>query len=268
MKKLIVLLALCMVFSVVLVACDNNTQTPDGTTEAPATDAPTEAPTTEAPTTEEPTTEEPTTEAPTTEEPTTEAPTTEEPTTEEPTTEAPTTEAPTTEEPTIESWDVDFSQHAISGSYAEPWPGNSLIPSLSASDLIYVMHYGSVNLGEVDLAKYSKVTVTYATPVGFDANGGDFGEQYNATAKRVMLLNTASAIQEGSAFEYLPAEDAIIASAEYAMSATNLEITTVEIDLSAVDYNGQTYLTFDFRNAENAFGATSYLIIVTDIVFE
>ena len=85
MKKLLVLLALCMVFSVVLVAC-NNEGTEDTTTDA-ATDAPTtEAPTTEAPTTETPT-EEPTTEAPTTEAPTTEAPTTEEPTTEEPTTE-------------------------------------------------------------------------------------------------------------------------------------------------------------------------------------
>ena len=164
--------------------------------------------------------------------------------------------------------DVDFSKAPISGSYAEPWAGNLLIPSLSAQDLIYVVHYGSINLGEVDLSKYSKVTVTYATPVGSDSAGGDFATQYEATAKRVMLLNTASDIQDGSAFEYLPAESAIIASAQYSMSATNLALTTVEIDLSAIDYNGQTYLTFDFRDANNAFGATSYLIVVTDIVFQ
>jgi len=86
MKKLLVLLALCMVLSVVLVACNDEPVDPtdgttDVTTEAPGTDAPTEG-TTDAPT--EGTTEAPTTEAPTTEAPTTEAPTTQEPTTEEP----------------------------------------------------------------------------------------------------------------------------------------------------------------------------------------
>ena len=260
MKKLLVLLALCMVISVALVACDNGEQPGEQTTAGT-----TEAPTTEEPTTEEPTTEEPTTEAPTTEEPTTEEPTTEEPTTEEPTTEEATTEAPAQPD---NSWDVDFSKAPISGSYPEPWAGNQLIPSLSAQDLIYVVHYGSINLGEVDLSKYSKVTVTYATPVGGDSAGGDFAAQYEATAKRVMLLNTASAIQENSAFEYLPEDSAIIASAQYSMSATHMALTTVEIDLSAIDYNGQTYLTFDFRDANNAFGATSYLIVVTDIVFQ
>ena len=83
MKKLLVLLALCMVLSVVLVACNDEPVDPtdgttDVTTEAPGTDAPTEGttetPTTQAPTTEEPTTEAPTTEAPTTQEPTTEGP--------------------------------------------------------------------------------------------------------------------------------------------------------------------------------------------------
>ena len=266
MKKLLVLLALCMVISVALVACDNGEQpgeqTTAGTTEAPTT----EEPTTEAPTTEEATTEEATTEEATTEEATTEEATTEEATTEEPTTEEATTEEQTTEPDN--SWDVDFSKAPISGSYAEPWAGNLLIPSLSAQDLIYVVHYGSINLGEVDLSKYSKVTVTYATPVGGDSAGGDFAAQYEATAKRVMLLNTASAIQENSAFEYLPEDSAIIASAQYSMSATHMALTTVEIDLSAIDYNGQTYLTFDFRDANNAFGATSYLIVVTDIVFQ
>ena len=85
MKKLLVLLALCMVLSVVLVACTEDTptdETTDVTTEAPSTDAPTEAPGTDAPT--EGTTESPTTEEPTTEAPTTQAPTTQEPTTEEP----------------------------------------------------------------------------------------------------------------------------------------------------------------------------------------
>ena len=168
----------------------------------------------------------------------------------------------------VEPWDVDFTQVSISGSYQDPWAGNTLVPTLTAEDIIFVAHYGSIDLGQVDLSMYNKVTVTYATPVGMDTVGGDFGAQYDATAKRVLLLNTASAIQEGSAFEYLPEESAIITSAQYNMSASNMELTTVEIDLSSVEYNGQTYLTFDFRNAENAFGATSYLIVVTDILFE
>ena len=49
------------------------------------------------------------------------------------------------------------------------------------------------------------------------------------------------------------------------MSATAGAVTTVEIDLSEVDYNGQVYLSFDFRNANNEFGATAYLIWVAGI---
>ena len=72
MKKLLVLLALCMVLAVMFVACEQPEtpvdETTAGTTEAPTTQAPeTEAPTTQAPTTEAPTTEPPATEPPTTE---------------------------------------------------------------------------------------------------------------------------------------------------------------------------------------------------------
>ena len=168
----------------------------------------------------------------------------------------------------VEPWDVDFSQHAITGSYAEPWAANTLIPTMGADELVYVVHYGSIDLGEVNLSKYSKVTISYATPAGQDALGADFGAQYEATAKRAMLLNFAPGVQEGSAFEYLPESDTILASAQYNMSASNMALSTVEIDLTEVDYNGQIYLTFDFRNAANEFGATSYLIVVTDILFE
>ena len=103
MKKLLVLLALCMVLAVMFVACEQPETPVDestaGTTEAPATDAPTEAPTTQAPETEAPTTE---TEAPTTQPPTTEPPTTD-------------TEAPDPAEPT---WFMDaagLAQKAAAG---------------------------------------------------------------------------------------------------------------------------------------------------------
>ena len=128
-------------------------------------------------------------------------------------------------------------------------------------------HYGSINLGVLDLSKYSKVTVTYATPSGV-ANDSDFTAEYEATGKRVLLLNAPSAIQDGTAFEYLPADGAIITSAHYEISETYGQITTVEIDLSDVTYNGQVYLSFDARNANNEFGALGYLVYVMGIYFD
>lgn len=263
MKKLLVLLALCMVISVALVACDNGEQSGEQTT-AGTTEAPTEEPTTEAPTTEKPTTEEPTTEAPTTEEPTTEEPTTEAPTTEEPTTEAPV-------EPD-NSYRVDLGSVTVTGSYPNIYTGATALfpttPAVSADAYVITLHYGSINLGEIDLSKYSKVTVTYATAADGLIADSDFKNQYEATGQRVLLLNAPSEIEGGSAFELLPAEDAIVATAHYEISNSFMEIMTVEIDLSAIDYNGPLYLSFDFRNSENAFGALGYLLSVTDVVFE
>ena len=104
MKRIIVLFAICLVLTMVFVAC-NDPKVPDETTDANSTEVittDTEAPTTaveitevetEAPTTEEVTE----TQAVTTEKVTTEKVTTEEVTTEEVTTEAATTEEVTTE---------------------------------------------------------------------------------------------------------------------------------------------------------------------------
>ena len=270
MKKLIVLLALCMVISVIFVACDS-IETPEN----PTTDATTQTPTTEA-TTNEPTTNEPTTDVvtdePTTDEPTTDEPTTQEPTTEEPTTDEPTTDEPTTEESTTEehnSLKINLAEVGITGSYPTVWAGNGLAttPALNATDSMVVLHYGSINLGEIDLSKYTKVTITYGNMVGAHANG-NYDDEFNATQKRVLLLNAPSSIQEGSAFEYLPEAEQIITYTNYEQSEGSLVLRTVEIDLSTVDYNGQTYLTFDFRNDANAFGYLANLVVVTGIVFE
>ena len=83
-----------------------------------------------------------------------------------------------------------------------------------------------------------------------------------------MLINALSAIQEGSAFEYMAEADQIIASANYEQSESSLVLKTVEIDLSTVEYNGRIYLTFDFRNPDNAFGFLANLVVVTGVVFE
>ena len=171
-------------------------------------------------------------------------------------------EMPAPAEPTI----VDLTTVGITGSYPTvDVPINAGSLGLTEGHVI-TLHYGSINLGEMDLSQYSKVTVTYATPCGV-ANGQDMNAEYEATGKRVLLLNAPSEIQEGSAFELLPAEDAIVTTAPYEISPTYSQIMTVEIDLTNVDYNGQLYLSFDFRNANNEFGALGYLVFVTDITF-
>lgn len=257
MKKLFVLLALCMVLSVLMVACEEPVTPPAETTEG----------TTEAPATEETTTEQATTEQ-TTEE------TTEEITTEEITTEAPTTEEPTTEAPDEpdNSLRIDLGNVGVTGSYPNIYTGaTALFPTTPATDAnayVITLHYGTISLGEIDLSKYSKVTVTYATAADGLVPDSNFAGEYAATQQRVLLLNAPSATDETGVFELLPAEDAIVASAHYEISDGFMTIKTVEIDLTEINYNGQLYLSFDFRNAENALGAMGYLLSVTDIVFQ
>ncbi len=167
----------------------------------------------------------------------------------------------------VEPVDVDLTTVTITGSYPTvDVPINAGSLGLTDGHVI-TLHYGSIGLGEMDLSKYSKVTVTYATPCGI-ANGQDMNAEYEATGKRVLLLNAPSGIQDGTAFEFLPAEDAIVATAPYEISPVYSQLMTVEIDLTEVDYNGQLYLSFDFRNANNEFGALGYLVFVAGITFQ
>lgn len=167
-------------------------------------------------------------------------------------------------EEVVEPVDIDLNSVTVSGSWPNLMDGPSL--GLEVDTMVAALHYGSINLGEMDLSQYSKVTVTYCTPCG-ELNGSDFNAEYGATGKRVLLLNAPSAVQDGTKFEYLPAEEAIITTQHYDMSSAAGEVMTVEIDLTAIDYNGQLYLTFDARNAENAFGAIGYLVYVIGITF-
>ena len=153
MKKLLVLLALCMVLAVMFVACNNEPETPVEDTTAGTTEAPTTESTTEAPTTE--------TQAPTTEE-TTEAPTTE--------TQAPTTETTTEEETTTEAPDP-----------AEP------VYFAGAADLATILPAGSGIAGAEQLSEngidFVRVTVNSGDP---QANFGNLGvvPQYLAIVYR------------------------------------------------------------------------------------
>ena len=155
--------------------------------------------------------------------------------------------------------EIDLSTVTSTGNYPTvdvPVPG-----SVFGTDHCFALHYGSINLGEIDLSRYSKVIVTYATPD--DATVPGASDQYNKTGKRVLLLNAPSASE--STFEYLPEESAIITSTQYEMSPASLTTTTVEIDLTNVTYNGTVYLTFDYRDAENGQAATGFLVWVTGI---
>ena len=155
--------------------------------------------------------------------------------------------------------EIDLSTVTSTGNYPDvdvPVPG-----SVFGTDHCFALHYGSINLGEIDLSRYSKVIVTYATPD--DATVPGASDQYNMTGKRVLLLNAPSASQ--GTFEYLPEESAIITSTQYEMSPASLTTTTVEIDLTNVTYNGTVYLTFDYRDAENGQAANGFLVWVTGI---
>jgi hypothetical protein len=257
MKKnaLIIAFALLALCTLVFVACDS-TKTPEDTTDntTVTTEAPTEAPT-------EPATEAPT-ETPT--ETTTEAPTEE--ATEEATEEI-TTEEVTTEEVTEpETLTVDLENVSISSSmplfetHFTTADKDSCVddlvdmfgdPAIKDGVKIPLVYQGAIYLGELDLSKYKKVTVTYAT----SAASGTVAD-YETTQKRAMLSRNDS---KGL---LSPEEGAIVASAVYSIPSTTWMLTTVEIDLTAVDYSGELYLTFDFTEGVNLYHA------VTGVVFE
>ena len=164
----------------------------------------------------------------------------------------------------VEPVEIDLTQVTATGS----WP--TVDTPINGAAIghpdyrVISLHYGSINLGEIDLSQYTKITVTYATPAG-ELNGSNFDNEYEATGKRVLLLNRLNAVQEGTTFEYLPEEDAIIATAHYEKSPVANQMMTVEIDLTDVDYNGQVVLSFDARNENNEFGAIGYLVYVMGI---
>ena len=257
MKKTVLILCFAILAAVALtfVACDS-TETPEDTTPdtTVTADAPTE-PETEVPTGPE---TDPETEAPTEE--TTQAET-------EAPTEEVTTEEETTEEVTeSETLTVDLEKVTISSSLAlfeshfttadKDTCVDDLVdvfgnPAVEDGVKIPLVYQGAIHLGDIDLSKYKKVTVTYAT-----SSASGTVADYETTQKRAMLT------QADTKGELSPAEDAIIASAVYYIPSTTWQLTTVEIDLTNVDYSGALFLTFDFTEGVNLYHA------VTGVVFE
>ena len=248
-KILIIAFAALALSALTFVACTDDATTTDTTDDTTVT---TEAPT--DPATDTPT--EPTTDTPT-EETTTEEVTTEEVTTEEATTEAPT--EPETMKVDLENVSISSSMPLFESHFTTA-DKDSCVDDLTDANgnlaiqdgvKIPLVYQGAIHLGDIDLSKYKKVTITYAT----SAASGTVAD-YETTQKRAML--TLADTKD----ELSPAEDSIVASAVYQIPAATWQLTTVEIDLSNVDYSGALFLTFDFTDGVNLYHA------VTEVVFE
>ena len=261
MKQRILIIAFAMLAacSLTFVACDGASNAEDTT--APDTTVITEAPTEPATDAVTETVTEEATEAPTEEstDAVTEAPTEE--ITEAPTEEV-TTEAPTEPETLI----VDLENVSISSSIPvfeshfttadKDTCVDDLVdmfgdPAVADGVKIPLVYQGAIHLGSIDLSKYKKVTVTYAT-----SSAGGTVADYETTEKRAMLTSSDSKGQLS------PAAESILAYEIYTLPYTTWQLNTVEIDLTSVDYNGDVFLTFDFTSGVNLYHA------VTGVVFE
>lgn len=102
-----------------------------------------------------------------------------------------------------------------------------------AEDKAALLHQGSVGVGEVDLAKYSKVVIKYTT----DASQGTY-DLYNASGK---ILNADMNMVMS------PDAATVVTSATFNLPELNQSwvMQTIEIDLTAVDYSGNVYIAWD-----------------------
>ena len=105
-----------------------------------------------------------------------------------------------------------------------------------AEDKAALLHQGSVGVGEVDLAKYSKVVIKYTT----DASQATY-DLYNASGKQIYVLNADMNMVNS------PDAATVVTSATFALPELNHSwaMQTIEIDLTAVDYSGNVYIAWD-----------------------
>ena len=141
--------------------------------------------------------------------------------------------------PAIGNYNVPMDQWVITGhkpgiAYADE---ANLGPMVQAAglDRAALLHQGSIGLGEIDLSLYSKVIVTYTT----DASEYTQSHYENNPQNRFLLLNADSSMV------YSPAQSKIVAETTYSLPWSSWQLTTMEIDLTNVDYNGPVYLSWD-----------------------
>jgi len=130
--------------------------------------------------------------------------------------------------------------------------GDRVIPD--DNTLIPLVYRGSVNLGSINLADYSSITITYAHG-HLCAQATDLGSQgIYLTSRDVTGANDA-----------LTADHGIIAQSTYTENtdSTIWVIKSTTIDLTEVTYEGNVYLTFEFPSSVEG---TNVFFGVTGIV--
>ncbi|MBP3665564.1 MAG: hypothetical protein J6K29_00790, partial [Clostridia bacterium] len=134
-----------------------------------------------------------------------------------------------TESIPMESWTVTGHAAGLTSKDKEGIGGMVAAGGLNVGALL---HQGSVGLGELDLSKYSKVIIKY----GID-NGPTTIEKHTANGTNRIMLTTAD-----NNMTMTPGGD-VLAYVDYTPNGWSL--MSIEIDLTAVDYNGNVFLTWD-----------------------
>ena len=141
------------------------------------------------------------------------------------------------EEPAVENYLVPQDQWTVSGHCAQivgkEGHANSPMVAAGGIDSGALLHQGAVGIGEIDLSKYSKVIVKY----GIDGSQVTIDKHAANGTNRIMLSKADNHMTNA------PANENVIASVDYTPSGWAL--TAIEIDLTAVDYNGPVFLTWD-----------------------
>jgi hypothetical protein len=141
------------------------------------------------------------------------------------------------ETPAVENYNVPQDQWTVSGHcpqiVGKEGHANSAMVAAGGIDSGALLHQGAVGIGEIDLSKYSKVIVKY----GIDGTQVTIDKHTANGTNRIMLTNVDTHMTNS------PANENVIASVDYTPSGWAL--TAIEIDLTAVDYNGPVFLTWD-----------------------
>ena len=137
----------------------------------------------------------------------------------------------------VEDYNVPQDQWTVSGHCPQivGASGHANSPMVAAGGIESgaLLHQGSVGVGEIDLSKYSKVIVKY----GIDGTQVTIDKHTANGTNRIMLSKADNHMTNA------PAEADVIASVDYTPSGWAL--TAIEIDLTAVDYNGPVFITYD-----------------------
>ncbi len=145
--------------------------------------------------------------------------------------------APVEPETPVETIAVPQDQWTVSGHCAQivgkEGHANSPMVAAGGIDSGALLHQGAVGIGEIDLSKYSKVIVKY----GIDGSQVTIDKHAANGTNRIMLSKADNHMTNA------PANENVIASVDYTPSGWAL--TAIEIDLTAVDYNGPVFITWD-----------------------